>query len=391
MPERVYLDHAATTPLDPRVLEAMLPYLTSVWGNASSSYAEGQAARAALGRARRELASLLGCHSAEIVFTGSGSEADSLALFGIARASGRGAIVISQIEHHAVLHAAQALEREGYRVTALPVTSEGFVDPAALAAAVTTETRLVSIMTANNEVGTIQPIAELSHIVKSRNPRAVFHTDAVQAAGQLPLDVEQLNVDALSLAAHKFYGPKGAGALYVRRGTPLRPMILGGAQEQDRRAGTENVAGAIGMAAALRLATEEMDARAVHSCKLRDRLLDEIPRRIPGALATGPRERARRLPGNASFCLEGIDAELLLMALDMNGFAASSGSACTTGSLEPSHVLTAMGISPSLARGSLRLTSGKDTTAAQVERLLDFLPGQTQRLRALDVPTRTSA
>jgi cysteine desulfurase len=386
MDRRIYLDHAATTPVDPRVVDAMLPYLTTYWGNPSSIYQEAREARKGLDTARRALAAILGARPAEIVFTGCGSDADNLAIRGVVAATRtRGNHVItSQIEHHAVLHTVQALEREGaIRATYLPVDGEGFVDLEALERAVTDETVLVSIMYANNEVGTIQPIAEIARTVKRRNPRTFVHTDAVQAAGALDLSVDRLGVDLLAIAAHKFYGPKGVGALYVRGRTPLAPQLLGGSQERDRRAGTENVAGAVGMATALRLACDEFGVRNAHSARLRDRLLDGIPDRVPDVLINGPRDRAHRISNNVNLCFRGIEAEPLLMQLDMSGVAASSGSACTSASLEPSHVLTAMGIPAAVARGSLRLSPGKETNDADVDYVLDVLPRFVARLRGL--------
>jgi len=391
MPERIYLDHAATTPLDPRVLEAMLPCLAEGWGNPSSVYAEARDARLRLAAARRLVAELLGASPAEIVFTSGGSESDNLAVRGIAHGA-RGAgdhIVTAATEHHAVLHAAAALERDGFRVTYLPVGAAGFVDATALEDAIGPETTLVSIMLANNETGTIQRVADLADLVRAKNSRTAFHTDAVQAAGMLELDARRLGVDALSLAAHKFYGPKGVGVLYVRAGTPVEAQITGGLQEKERRAGTENIAGAVGLATALRLAVEELPARVEHAAALRDRLLEEVPRRVRRSVVTGPLDPDRRLANNASFCIEGVEAEMLLMQLDLAGIAASSGSACTSGSLEPSHVLTAMGIAPELARGSLRLTVGKDSSAAQVEALLELLPGLIERQRATARATST--
>ncbi|MGH2599197.1 MAG: cysteine desulfurase family protein, partial [Dehalococcoidia bacterium] len=289
----------------------------------------------------------------------------------------------SQIEHHAVLHTVQQLEREGFRATYLPVDGDGFVDLAALDRAMDEQTTIVSIMLANNEVGTIQPIDEIVRIVKARNPRTVVHTDAVQAAGALDLTVAGLGVDMLSLAAHKVYGPKGVGALYLRGRTPLQPLILGGSQEKDRRAGTENVAGAVGFATALRLAYDEFDARNAHSRALRDRLLTEIPARIPNAPVNGPLDTTRRISNNASVCFQFVEGEAVLLSLDMNGIAASSGSACTSGSLEPSHVLTAMGIPAEIARSSLRLTVGRDNTPAQIDYVLEALPRIVERLRSL--------
>jgi cysteine desulfurase len=383
MDHRIYLDHAATTPLDPRVLEAMLPVLTQAWGNPSSIYAEAREARRHLDASRRTVAELLGARPQEIVFTSGGSESDGLALRGIAhaaRATGTHIVTVAT-EHHAVLHAAAALEREGYRVTYLPVNRDGFVERDSLLAAVDEETTVVSVMLANNETGTIQPVAELAQGVKAKNLRAIFHTDAVQAAGMLELDVSNLGVDALSLAAHKFYGPKGVGVLYIRAGTRIEAQVLGGSQEKERRAGTENVAGAAGLATALRLATEERAERVEHMRALRDRLLDQLPRRIPGTLITGPSDGSRRLANSVSCCFEEIEAETLLLQLDLAGIAASSGSACTSGSLEPSHVLTAMGIPAETARGSLRLTLGRQNTAAEIETVLDLLPGFVERLR----------
>lgn len=384
-PARIYFDHAATTPLDPRVAEAMVASMRELWGNPSSLYDEGQRARGALDSARRACAAVLGAKPNEIVFTSGGSESDNLALRGVAHAArGRGDhIVISAIEHHAVLHAAEELEHEGFSVTYLPVDREGFVDPAVLEAAITERTTLVSIMYANNEVGTIEPIAELSRIAKAKRPGIVIHTDAVQAAGYLPLDVNALGVDLLSLSAHKFYGPKGVGLLYVRGRTPFAPQILGGSQERNRRAGTENVPGIVAMAAALQIAESERGQRVEHACALRDRLLREIPARIPDTAITGPHDGERRIANSASFCFGHVEGESVLLQLDMRGVAASSGSACTTGSIEPSHVLMAMGVPPELARSSLRLTLGKDTTEAEVDRLLDILPSVVADLRSL--------
>jgi cysteine desulfurase len=389
MERRIYLDHAATTPLDPRVLEAMLPYLTTVTGNPSSVHREGREARKGLDTARRQVAAVLGARPAEIVFTASGSEADALAIRGVVEASSARLphVVTSAIEHHAVLHTVQALERQGRcRATYIPVDAEGFVDPDAVAAAVADDTVLVSVMYANNEVGTIEPVAEIARAAKRRNPQVLVHTDAVQAAGALDLDVNRLGVDLLSLAAHKVYGPKGVGALYVRDGVRLAPLVLGGAQERNRRAGTENVAGAVGLATALRLAYEELDARNRHCTRLRDRLLHEIPMRIPGVRVNGPRDGAARLPNNVNCSIAGIEIEALLLGLDLAGIAASNGAACTSGSLEPSHVLTAMGVPAELARTSLRLTLGKDTSEADIERVLAVLPPLVARLRAATEP-----
>lgn len=393
MHDRIYLDHAATTPVDPRVVEAMIPYWTEHWGNPSSIYQEAQDARKGLDGARRTVAEILGAKPQEIIFTGGGSEADNLAVRGVAFAARRRGdhIITSQIEHHAVLHTVQQLEREGFRTTYLPVDGEGFVDLDALERAVDDKTTVVSIMLANNEVGTIQPLAEIARIVKARNPKAIVHTDAVQAAGALDLDVNALGVDLLSLAAHKVYGPKGVGVLYARTRTPLQPLILGGSQERDRRAGTENVAGAVGFATAMRLAYHDFDARNAHSRALRDRLLRELPERIPYTRVNGPLDGDRRISNNASFCFQFVEGEAILLALDMNGIAASSGSACTSGSLEPSHVLTAMGIPAEIARSSLRLTAGTSNTDAQIDHLLDVLPKFIARLRSLSPTSPVAA
>ena len=394
MPDRrIYLDHAATTPTDPRVVAAMLPYLTGAWGNPSSIYAEAREARKGLDAARRTVAEALGAKPNEIVFTSGGTEADNLALRGVATAArerrealaaGEGDhIITTAIEHHAVLHECAALEKEGFRVTYLPVDGEGFVDLDALRSALDDRTILVSAMYANNEVGTIEPIAEVARIVKAHNPRIAVHTDAVQAAGALDLNVDALGVDLLSIAAHKIYGPKGVGALYVRGRTPFAAQTVGGSQERNRRAGTENVAGAVALATALQLATGERDARNAHVAALRDRLLDELPRRVPDTIITGPLDRARRLPNSASFAFQHVEGEAVLLQLDLQGIAASSGSACTTASLEPSHVLVAMGVPESYLRGSLRLTLGTGNTMADIETLLDVLPPAVARIRAL--------
>ncbi len=394
---RIYLDHAATTPVDPRVVAAMLPYLTSAWGNPSSIYGEAREARKGLDAARRTVADVLGCKPNEIIFTSGGTEADNLALRGVAtaararRAASDGAgdpsaaphIITTAIEHHAILHECEALEREGFRITYLQVDHEGFVDLDALRAALDDDTILVSVMLANNEVGTIEPISEIAAIVKARDARIVVHTDAVQAAGALDLNVDRLGVDMLSIAAHKIYGPKGVGALYVRGRTPFLPQTVGGSQERNRRAGTENVAGAGALATALHLAYDELDARNAHLIALRDRLLDEVPRLILDTMITGPRDRARRLPNSASFAFAHLEGEAVLLQLDLQGIAASSGSACTTASLEPSHVLAAMGVPETYLRGSLRLTLGAGNTAADIDRVLAVLPPAVARIRSL--------
>ena len=385
--ERVYLDHAATTPPDQRVLEAMWPVFSRDWGNPSSIYLEGQTAHRWLDEARARCARLLGAEPSEIIFTSGGTESDNAAIRGAAlaqRERGRGDhIVTSQVEHHAVLHAVEQLEREGFRATYLPVDSDGRVDLAALEEAVGPETTVLTLMAANNEVGTLQPVAEAAALAKARNANVVVHTDAVQAAGSVDITPESLGVDLLSLASHKFYGTKGTGLLYVRRGTPWQPQILGGSQERERRAGTENVAGAFGLAVAMELAWQEREERVAHYRRLRDRLLFELPERVPDTVITGPTDPDRRLPNNFSCCFRNVEGESVLLGLDMAEVAASSGSACTTGSLEPSHVLTAMGIDDDLAHASLRLTVGKGNTDEQIDYVLEQLPEIVERLRAL--------
>ena len=385
--ERVYLDHAATTPPDPRVLEAMWPVFSRDWGNPSSIYLEGQTAHRWLDEARARCARLLGAEQSEIIFTSGGTESDNAAIRGAAlaqRERGRGDhIVTSQVEHHAVLHTVEQLEREGFRATYLPVDSDGCVHLAALEEAVGPETTVLTLMAANNEVGTLQPVAEAAALAKARNPNVVVHTDAVQAAGSIDITPEALGVELLSLAAHKLYGTKGAGLLYVRRGTPWQPQILGGSQERERRAGTENVAGAFGLAVAMELAWQEREERVAHYRRLRDRLLFELPERVPDTVVTGPADPDRRLPNSFSCCFRNVEGESVLLGLDMVEIAASSGSACTTGSLEPSHVLTAMGIDDDLAHASLRLTVGKGNTDEQIDYVLEQLPEIVKRLRAL--------
>ena len=362
-----------------------MPALAATWGNPSSIYYEGREARKALDAARKTVADLLGARPNDIVFTSGGSESDNLAIRGAAfGALRRGRhIVTSSIEHHAVLHTVEQLEREGFDATYLPVDGEGFVDPAELERALRPDTTIVSIMYANNEVGTVEPIRDLVRVVKARDRHIVFHTDAVQAAGYLDLDVDGLGVDLMSLTAHKIYGPKGVGALYVRPRTPFVGQILGGSQERDRRAGTENVPYAIAFAEALRLAVEEREQRVAHIRALRDRLWRELPQRLSGLRVTGPLDPERRLANSFSCCLEHVEGEAVLIQLDLNGISASSGSACTTGSLEPSHVLTAMGLSKEVARGSLRITLGHANTEAEIDTVLERLPALVGKLRRL--------
>jgi cysteine desulfurase len=383
-PDRIYLDHAATTPLRPAVLDAMLPYLTEHFGNPSSIHATGRRARPGLDEARETVARHLGAAPREIVFTASGSEADNLAIKGLAwAASARGRhLITTAVEHHAVLNTCAVLERSGFEVTYLPVDRYGRVDPADVDAAITDRTTLVSVMYANNEVGTVQPIAEIAALCRGRGVR--FHTDAVQAAGHLLLEVDPLGVDLMSLSAHKLGGPKGAGALFVRRGLALLPQLQGGSQERQRRAGTENVAAAVGFARALELAAEEA-TRDEALARRRDRLVAGLTA-IPGVSLTG--HPTERLPNSASFVVEGVEGGDLIAALDLEGIEASTGSACTSGSTEPSHVLLAMGYEPRLAGGSLRMTLGHGTTDEQVERTVATTAQVIARLREALAPRR---
>lgn len=383
-PERhIYLDHSATTPVDPRVVEAMAPYWGERFGNSESSHAFGQAAASALEQARQTVADVLGCRPSEIVFTGSGTEADNLALRGAAwaaRQSGRGnCIVTTPIEHHAVGHTVDQLhDLFGFEVTRVPVDEYGRVDPDDVAAAIRPDTILVSVMMANNEVGTVQSMTRIGRVCREQG--VVFHTDAVQAAGRLPLELDDLNVDLLALAAHKFYGPKGVGLLYVRRGTPFVPTITGGGHERGRRPGTVNVAGAVGLAAALRLVEEERVTEMARLRRLRDRLVEGVLERIPDGRVTG--HPVHRLAHHASFAFRGVEGESVVLALDLEGIAASSGAACAEGEPQPSFVLAAMGLPPDWSVGSLRLTLGRSNDEADVARVLEVLPGIVERLRA---------
>lgn len=379
--EFVYLDHAATTPVHPEVIKAMLPYFSEKSGNPSSIHRLGQASLRALDEARRDVAQALGAREDEIVFTGCGSESDNLALRGVAFASRhRGNhIITSAIEHHAISHTCQQLQDHfGFRVTVLPVDQYGMVDPDDVQRAITDQTVLISVMTANNEVGTIQPIAEIGAI--ARQAGVPFHTDAVQVGAYLSLDVDELGVDLLSLSAHKFYGPKGVGVLYVRQGTPMLSVLTGGGQEDGRRAGTENVPGIVGLATALTIAQRDRQASNQRIAALRDRLTEAVLDRIPGARLTG--HPSQRMPNHASFAIDGVVGDGLVMALDMYGICASSGSACAAGASEPSHVLLAMGVPEDLALGSLRLTLGHATTASEINYALQVLPQVVGRLRA---------
>ena len=378
---RVYLDHAATTPVDPEVAELMAQVLREVPGNPSSIYAEGRRARALVDRARDEVAQAIGAEPAEIVFTSGGTEADNFALRGVlkAREGERDGIVTTAIEHHAVLDTAHDLERHGQaRVTVLPVDRDGRVSLDAVRDAIDDRTAIVSVMHGNNEIGTLQPVSEIGTLCRARG--VTFHSDAVQTVGALAIDVRAMPIDLLSVNAHKFYGPKGVGALYVRRGTRIATVQTGGGQEQGRRTGTENVAGVVGLGAAMRIATGKRAVESARLIALRDRLIAGVRSRIPDATLNG--HPTDRLPNNASFCFNGTQGEALIVSLDLAGFSASSGSACTSGSTEPSHVLLAIGLERDLAQGSLRLTLGRATTDADVDALLDALPPIVARLRA---------
>ena len=383
-PERtIYLDHSATTPVDPRVAEAMAPYWSQAFGNSESSHGFGQAAASGLERARQTAADVLGCRPAEIVFTGSGTEADNLALRGAAwaaRQSERGNhIVTTPIEHHAVGHTVDQLrDLFGFEVTRVAVDEHGRVDPDDVAAAIRPDTILVSIVMANNEIGTVQRTSEIGEVCRERG--VLFHTDAVQAAGRLPLELDDINADLLALSAHKFYGPKGVGLLYVRRDTALVPAITGGGHERRRRPGTVNVAGAVGLATALRLAEEERVTETARLRRLRDQLIEGVLTSIPESRLTG--HPTERLAHHASFAFRGVEGESVVLNLDLEGIAASSGAACAEGEPEPSFVVTAMGLPPEWSIGSLRLTLGRTNDEADVARVLEVLPGIVERLRA---------
>lgn len=377
----IYLDNAATTPVDKKVLEAMLPYYSDIFGNPSSLYSYGQEAKKAIEEAREKVAKALGADFDEIYFTSGGSESDNWALKGVAYALKEKGnhIITTEIEHHAVLHTCRYLEKEGFKVTYLPVDEYGLVKPEDLKKAITDKTILVSIMFANNEIGTIEPIEELVKIAHEKN--VYFHTDAVQAVGNVPIDVKKLDVDLLSLSAHKIYGPKGVGALYIKKGVKIHSLIQGGTQERNRRAGTENVPGIVGLGEAIELITKNLDSHINKLKFLRDKLINGILEKIPYARLNG--HPTKRLPGNVNVSFEFIDGESLILNLDMAGICASSGSACTSGSLEPSHVLLAIGLPRELARGSLRLTIGKDNTEEDIDKVLEVLPQIVKRLRSI--------
>ncbi|MEQ2455933.1 cysteine desulfurase NifS [Flavonifractor hominis] len=379
----IYADHAATTAVTDTALKAMLPYFTQEYGNPSSLYRFAQQAKSDLDQARATVAQCLNAQPEEIYFTSGGTEADNWALRGVTelmalRGKKTGHIITSAIEHHAVLHTAQYLEKQGYEVTYLPVDGQGRVDPAAVQAAIRPDTILISIMAANNEIGTVEPIAEIGAIARAH--KVLFHTDAVQAAGHIPVDVQAWNVDLLSLSGHKFGGPKGVGALYMKKPLRLPALIQGGGQEGGRRSGTENVPGAVGMAAALREAVDRLGVESPRLAGLRDRLIQGLTA-LPYTRLTG--DPVNRLPGTASFVFEGVEGEALLLHLDAKGICASSGSACSSASLDPSHVLLAIGLPHAIAHGSLRLSLGPENTEADVERILEEVPRVVEYLRQL--------
>ncbi len=383
----IYMDHAATTPVSPRVAEAMAPYFAERFGNASSIYRLAQDAREAIDDARERCARVLGARGSEIVFTSGGTESDNAALLGVALAQREHGkhIVTTRIEHHAVLYAAELLEELGFDVTYVAPDRDGIVSPEAVEEALRPETTLVSVMLANNETGTVQPVAEIARRVRAKAAEGgrtvAVHTDAVQGPGALELDVDALGVDMLSLSAHKFNGPKGTGLLYIRRGTPFRPTQVGGAQERDRRAGTENTPGIVGMSVALEAAEAARPESSAACAALRDRLMAGISERVDGTRLNG--HALSRLPNNVNVSFPGVEAEPLLMGLDLAGIAASSGSACTAASLEPSHVLLALGASESMARSSLRLSVSADNTDEEVDYVIDTLAGLVPKLREI--------
>ena len=379
--KRIFLDHAATTPADPRVVEAMLPYFSDSFGNPSSIHSLGLETRTAVAEAREKVASLIGAASDEIIFTSGGTEADNLAIKGVALANAHKGkhIVTTRIEHHAVEESCRYLEKQGIKVTHVAVDHDGLVDPREVERAVTPETILISVMHANNEVGTIQPIAEISRVARSRG--IYFHTDAVQTVGHIPAKVDDLGVDLLAISAHKLYGPKGVGVLYVRKGTRIVPFMHGGGQERGLRATTENVPGIVGFGKAAEIAQAEMDAESKHVTRLRDKLIKGLLERIPQVRLNG--HPTQRLPNNVNISVASVEGESLAVSLDLEGIAVSTGSACSSEAMEPSHVLTAMGVPVELARGSLRSSLGKKNTDEEIDRVLEAFPRIVSRLRAV--------
>ena len=379
--ERIYVDHSATTPLKKEVLDAMLPYLQGGYGNPSSVYKEGRDAKKAINNAREKVAKAIGADLGEIFFTGSGSESDNWAIKGAAYALKEKGnhIITSSVEHHAVLHTLKALEKEGFEVTYLPVDKYGMVSADDVESAITDKTILITIMAANNEIGTIMPVKKIGEVAKKHD--VLFHTDAVQAVGMMEIDVKEMNIDLLSLTAHKFYGPKGAGALYIRKGVKLKRFIEGGAQESNKRAGTENVSGIVGLGAAIELATKDIKGHTEKLKALRDEYIKLVLEKIPYTRLNG--HPTERMASNANISFDFIEGESLLLMLDMKGISASSGSACTSGSLDPSHVLLAIGLKHETAHGSLRVTFGDSNTMDDVHKIVDALVEIVDRLRQM--------
>ncbi len=385
--KRIYLDYAATTPTHPEVLKAMLPYFSEVYGNPSSIHTCGQDARKAVEEARASVARLIGADEEEIIFTSGGTEADNFAITGAAFANEKKGkhIITTVIEHHAVLETGKFLEKRGFKVTYVPVDNYGMVAPDDIKRAINPGTILISVMHANNEVGTVQPLEEIAEIARERG--VLFHTDAVQTVGHIPAEVNKLGVDLLSMSAHKLYGPKGVGALYIRKGTPVTPFMRGGGQERERRAGTENVPGIVGFGKAAEIARREMGEEVEHLIELRDGLVKELYQRIDGIKLNGHPEK--RLPNNINISVDYVEGESMLLNLDMQGICASTGSACSSGNLEASHVLLAAGCTHEQAHGSLRFTLGKWTTAADLKKVLEVLPPIVKKLRAMSPLTKS--
>lgn len=379
--ERIYFDYAATTPTDPAVVEAMKPYFFEKFGNPSSIHSFGQEAKKAMEEARAKIADFLGAKPEEIVFTSGGTESDNSALFGIlwANAAKGNHVITTALEHHAILEPAQFLEKQGYKVTYVKPDQYGAVSPDDIAKEITDKTVLISVMHANNEIGTIQPIKEIGLIARGKG--IYFHTDAVQTVGHIPVNVNELNVDLLSLSGHKFYGPKGVGCLYIKKGTRIQPYLRGGGQERHRRASTENVAGIVGVGKAIELCAQNMQSEAAEQTRLRDKLITEIQKRIDRVYLNGHPQN--RLPNNVNFSVEFIEGESMLLNLDMMGIGASTGSACTSGDLEPSHVLLSIGRPHELCHGSIRLTLGRFTKEAEIDRFLEVFPKIVSKLRAM--------
>ncbi|MDD5568602.1 MAG: cysteine desulfurase NifS [Candidatus Omnitrophica bacterium] len=379
--KKIYLDYAATTPTDPEVVKAMEPYFFEKFGNASSIHAYGQEAKKALEDSRAITAEFLGAKAQEIIFTSGGTESDNNVIFGVADAlAGKGNhIITSAIEHHAISEPCRALEKKGFKITCVGVDKDGLVSPDEVKRAITDKTILISIMHANNEIGSIQPIAQIGKIAREKG--VYFHTDSVQTVGHIPVNVDDLNVDLLSLSAHKFYGPKGVGALYIRKGTRVNRYLYGGDQEGGRRASTHNISGIVGLAKAIELCSKGMDEEAEYLISLRDKLIKEMPKKIPEIRLNG--HPTQRLPNNVNFSIKYIEGESMLLSLDMLGLALSTGSACTSSSLEPSHVLLAIGLDHATAHGSLRISMGRWTKDSEIKFLLENLPNVVEKLRAM--------